>query len=92
MASLKNLIMAVCNRLKVLQQNVLSWTELRKIELSNTYTRMDIDIILINSHGRKDNERVTLKGYNNYQRNPSSCGYKTLSKVTSHLSNSYYLN
>ena len=61
--------MAVNNKLKVLQQNVLAWTTNRKMELLNTYNKLDIDIILLNSHGRKDDERITMKGYNNYQRN-----------------------
>lgn len=57
------------NSLKIVQHNVLAWTFQRKNELYNIYRTIDPDIILINAHGRKNEERIKLFTYNVYQRN-----------------------
>lgn len=55
--------------IKIIQHNVLSWTFARRNELYNIYRSIDPEIILINSHGRKDEERIKIYNYNVYQRN-----------------------
>lgn len=57
------------NTLKIVQHNVLAWTFNRRNELFNIYRTLDPDIILINAHGRKNEERIKLFNYNVYQRN-----------------------
>lgn len=57
--------------LKISQINVLSWTFLRKNEMFNLFRSEDPDVILINSHGRKDTEIIKWHGYNVYQVNES---------------------
>ena len=52
----------------ILQHNVLQWTN-RKNNLTNTYLSLNPDIILINSHGLKDNENIKIRGYNSFTRN-----------------------
>ena len=54
--------------LTVVQHNVLSWVS-RKFDLSNTYRQLDADIILINSHGLRDDNRLKIPGYRTYQTN-----------------------
>lgn len=49
--------------LKIIQHNVLSWTFQRRNELYNTYQSEDPDIILINLHGRKTEEKIKLFNY-----------------------------
>lgn len=58
-------------RLRVVQHNVLAWDR-RKYDLSNTYRQFDPDIILINSHGLKDDTRLKIPGYRLYQSNASN--------------------
>lgn len=55
--------------LKVLQHNVMAWTFNRRNELYNTYQNEDPDIILINSHGRKNEDKIKIFNYTVYQRN-----------------------
>lgn len=55
--------------LKVLQHNVLAWTFNRSNELRNIYRVEDPDLILINSHGRKNNENIKIFNYTVYQKN-----------------------
>lgn len=55
--------------LRILQHNVLSWTSVRKNELYNIYKDIDPDILLINSHGKKDSERIKIFQYQVYQKN-----------------------
>ena len=55
-------------RLKVVQHNILSWVS-RKFDLSNTYRQLDADIILINSHGLRDDNKLKIPGYRIYQQN-----------------------
>lgn len=57
------------NHLKIIQHNVQAWTFDRKNELYNSYQQEDPDIILINSHGRKDEEKIKIFNYTVYQRN-----------------------
>ena len=58
------------SKVKILQHNVLHW-KTRKFELYNIYRAADPDIILINSHGNKNTEPITIFNYNVYQNNPS---------------------
>lgn len=55
--------------LTVIQHNVLAWTYQKRMEYCNLYRIEDPDIILINEHGRKDNERIKIYQYNVYQCN-----------------------
>lgn len=55
----------------ILQHNVLHW-ESRKFNLSNTYRQINPHIILINSHGMKNNEQIKIQGYMAYKRNTSN--------------------
>ena len=56
-------------RIRVLQHNVLHWTKARKYLLSNQYLAMAPDVILINAHGNKDDDRIKLFPYIVYQQN-----------------------
>lgn len=58
--------------LKIIQLNVLAWTFLRRNELYNIFRLEDPDVILLNSHGRKDIDRIKIYGYNVYQFNESN--------------------
>ena len=51
-------------RLKVVQHNVLHWAKARKCELANHYLELNPDIILLNSHGRGDNDLIKIFPYN----------------------------
>ena len=55
--------------LKIVQENVLKWTYQRKNELSNLYMRINPGVILLNSTGMKEPERIKIFNYNIYQRN-----------------------
>lgn len=57
------------SNLKIVQHNVLAWTFNRRNELYNIYRNIDPDIILINAHGRKNEEIIKLFNYNVHQRN-----------------------
>lgn len=57
------------NTIKIIQHNVLAWTAPRKFELYNVYRNINPDVILINAHGVKDEQRIKLFDYNVYQRN-----------------------
>ena len=50
------------DKLKILQHNVQHW-KTRKDNLKEYYYEIKPDIILINSHGLKDEEPLTLRGY-----------------------------
>ena len=58
-------------RLRVIQHNVLFWDS-RKYDLINTYRQFDPDIILINSHGLRDEKRLKIPGFKTYQQNVSN--------------------
>ena len=55
--------------IKIIQHNVLKWTFARRNELSNLYMTTDPDIILLNSTGQRDDNRIKIFNYNVYQRN-----------------------
>ena len=59
-------------KLKVLQHNVLAWTHVRKNELCNMYRTENPDIILLNSTGQKDHQKIKMYQYNVYQRNKNA--------------------
>ena len=62
---------SLTSKLTVLQHNVLHWSHDRRNELCNTYRLHDPDIILINSHGLTDSQRIKIFPYNTYQTNKS---------------------
>ena len=55
--------------LKVIQQNVLKWTFQHRNELTNLYMQTNPNMILLNSTGIKENERIKIFNYNIYQKN-----------------------
>ena len=57
------------HRIKVLQHNVLNWSAERSNELYNTYQDIDPEIILLNTHGRKDESKIKIFRYTVYQTN-----------------------
>lgn len=56
------------NNIKIIQHNVLQWTN-RRISLSNTYRTLDPDIILLNSHCLTDEDTMKIVGYHIYKKN-----------------------
>lgn len=58
-------------KLTILQHNVLNWTS-KKFELYNIYRTVDLDIILLNSHGNSNNIPIKLFNYQTYQINPTT--------------------
>ena len=63
--------MDTLSKIKIIQHNVLKWTYARRCELSNYYIKENADIVLLNSTGIADSERIKLFNYNVYQRNIS---------------------
>ena len=57
-------------RLKVVQHNVHTW-DTRKYDLSNTFRHIDPDVILLNSHGLKQDTPLKIPGYRIHQQNIS---------------------
>ena len=58
-------------RLKIIQHNVRHWPT-NKFCYYNTYKEIDPDIILLNEHGMKNEEKIKIFGYDMYQRNKSN--------------------
>ena len=58
-------------RLRVILHNVLTW-DTRKYDLTNTYRQYDPDVILITSHGLKDEDKLKIPGYRVYKRNTTN--------------------
>lgn len=56
--------------IKILQHNTLHW-KTNKNNLINTYLQINPDVILLNSHGVKNNRDIHIKGYNTYLKNTS---------------------
>ena len=54
--------------LSIVQHNVLNWKTYR-IDLINVYNEINPDVILINSHGNKTNEKIKIFNYVTYQSN-----------------------
>lgn len=54
--------------IKIIQHKVLNWST-RKYNIINTYKNINPEIILINSHGIKNNENLKIPGYNSYTKN-----------------------
>ena len=54
--------------LTVIQHNVLRW-KTHKVNLMNIYNDIKPDIILLNSHGNKSNEKIKIYNYVTYQSN-----------------------
>ena len=55
--------------IKIIHHNVLKWTGNRASELYNIYRLYDPDLILLNSTGKKQEEKIKLFGYKVYQKN-----------------------
>ena len=56
------------NNIKIIQHNVLKWTHSRKIELGNYYQKEFPDVLLLNSTGVSDAERIKIFQYNVHQK------------------------
>ena len=54
---------------KILQHNTVKRTKNRRNELSNYYLKKDPDILLSNSTGNPDEDRIKIFMYNVYQKN-----------------------
>ena len=54
---------------KIIQHNVLCWTNERSIELSNYYRQENPDIILLNSTSVINNNKIKIYNYNVIQKN-----------------------
>ena len=54
--------------LSIVQHNVLKW-KTHRIDLINVYNEINPDVILINSHGNKSNEKIKIFNYVTYQSN-----------------------
>ena len=63
--------MAPRRRLTVLQHNVLHWGGGRKISLANAYLTTNPDVILLNSTGIPDTDKIKIFPYTFYQQNRS---------------------
>ena len=59
------------DKITVIQHNVAHWKPHRH-NLINTYRTLDPDIILINSHGLKEEESLKIAGYTTYKVNISN--------------------
>ena len=55
--------------IKVLQHNVQHWSRERSIELGNFYGKENPDVILLNSTGITDRDKITIYNYNVTSRN-----------------------
>ena len=55
--------------LKIIQHNVLWWTNERSIELCNYYRQENPDIILLNSTSIINNNKIKIYNYNVIQKN-----------------------
>ena len=55
--------------LKIVQHNVLAWTDERSKELSAVYNKINPAIILLNSVSVRDNKPVKIYNYNVYSKN-----------------------
>ena len=64
-----NSLLNLSSRLTILQHNVLSWNSPRKHDLANEYLKLNPDIILLNGHGRKNDDKIKIFPYTTYQRN-----------------------
>ena len=55
----------------IIKHNVLSWKK-NKNNLVNTYNKINPDVILINSHGNLNNEKIKIFNYIVYQTNKAN--------------------
>ena len=55
--------------IRIIYQNVLTWTPVRANELVNLYQKEDPHVIIINSTGKKENDKIKIYNYNVHQRN-----------------------
>ena len=60
--------MEINRTLTILQHNVQNW-HANKFSLSNIYKEIDPDVILINAHGIKTGETISIHNYNIYKKN-----------------------
>lgn len=56
------------DHITIVQHNVLHWNT-RKEELTYIYQNLNPDLIILNSHGVKDNDTIRISGYNTYMIN-----------------------
>ena len=56
-------------QIKIVQHNIVKWTYNRRNELYNIYAKENPDIIILNSTGIPDTERIKMYTYKTYQKN-----------------------
>lgn len=56
------------DKITIVQHSVLHW-QTRKFNLTQTYLEINPHIILINSHGLKEQENLKIHGYTTYKIN-----------------------
>lgn len=57
--------------IKIINHNILNWA-INKYNLMATYRKIDPHIILLNSHGVKENEVMKMVGYTTYKKNSTN--------------------
>lgn len=62
------------NKVKIVHHNVQSW-KTNKMALRNIYTKINADVITINSHGCKTNEEMKIYGFTVYKKNTRQEGH-----------------
>ena len=66
-----NLATNIMDKITVLQHNTLHW-KTHKNNLILSYQTIDPDLILLNSHGVRNEETLKIYGYNTYKINSSN--------------------
>ncbi len=59
--------------LTIMQHNILNW-KTNKSSVMHNFLQVNPEIILINSHGLKDNEPLKIPGYRTYSYKVNSSG------------------
>lgn len=65
----------------ILQHNGLNW-ETRKFDLINIYSKINLHIILLNSHGNNESNNIKIPGYNCYRKSTRNEKKRRLSSIT----------
>ena len=81
------------DQITIVQHNVLHW-DTRKFNLTNTYRDINPHIILLNSHGMKNQENIKIHGYTTYQLNTfnelsDGCAILVKSQIKHKLDDNY---
>ena len=68
MKELTSMERRMVTKLKVIQHNILKWSFQHRNELTNLYMQTNPNVILLNSTGIKESERIKILNYNVYQK------------------------